>query len=351
MAELEGYVTGEATPRTVELVAGSETRLGKLLLELESLDIQIGAVEIKNGASDQRALVNADGSVSTDPTDRVGRLLGRTANYDVLVNGTLAAAEQTVEIAGEGLSTVGIGISGTWAGTIVVEGNVGDGVWATIPIIHSLTAAAAVATTGNGNWFIGSAGFLTVRVRMSAYTSGTATVYLEGSSAPAGVFLSRSIPTGGNLIGSVLLSEGTSTIGKLAANDGVDIGNVDVASVPAAMQGPGNPTVDSYHSIAINLAASTADQEIVSAPGANKQLWVYGIFMMADTAAGTVAIQDEDDAAYSGVMAVSDEGGWVLPLSGNFSMPWIKVATNKALEADTGACTIDGILCYAIVSV
>lgn len=137
----------------------------------------------------------------------------------------------------------------------------------------------------------------------------------------------------------------------LGANSGVDIGDVDVTSVPGALQGPGNPTVDSYTSAVIDLAASTADQEIIAAPGASKQIWVYGLFMMADTAAGTVTLQDEDDTALSGTMAVSDEGGWVLPMSGNFAMPWIKVATNKALEADTGACTVDGIITYAIVSV
>ncbi len=115
--------------------------------------------------------------------------------------------------------------------------------------------------------------------------------------------------------------------------------------------GPGSPTVDSYASAVVNLAASTANQELVATPGANKQIWVYGLFMMADTAAGTVTLQDEDDTALSGTMAVSDEGGWVLPPSGNFAMPWIKVATNKALEADTGACTVDGIITYAVVSV
>lgn len=111
------------------------------------------------------------------------------------------------------------------------------------------------------------------------------------------------------------------------------------------------PTVDSFASAVIDLAATTNNQVLVAAPGASKQIWVYGLFMMADTAAGTVTLQDEDDTALSGTMAVSDEGGWVLPMSGNFAMPWIKVATNKALEADTGACTVDGILTYAIVSV
>ena len=130
-----------------------------------------------------------------------------------------------------------------------------------------------------------------------------------------------------------------------------DTSGMHVSSVPAALQGPGNPVVDSYANAVVDLAASGANQSLVAAPGANKQIWVYGLFMMADTAAGTVTLQDEDDTALSGTMAVSDEGGWVLPMSGNFAMPWIKVATNKALEADTGAATIDGILTYAIVSV
>jgi len=150
---------------------------------------------------------------------------------------------------------------------------------------------------------------------------------------------------------TVELAASTAAIGKLAANTGVDIGDVDVTSLPGAIQGPGNPTVDSFSSAVVNLAASTDNQVLVAAPGADKQLWVYGLFMMADTAHGTVTLQDEDDTAYSGTMAVSDEGGWVLPMSGNFAMPWVKVATNKALEADVGACTVDGIICYAIVDV
>ena len=130
-----------------------------------------------------------------------------------------------------------------------------------------------------------------------------------------------------------------------------NIGDVDVLSIPSSLQGPGNPTVDSYSSVVVNLAASTPNQVLVAAPGADKQIWVYGLFVMADTDAGTVTLQDEDDVALSGTMAVSDEGGWVLPITGNFAMPWMKVPTNKALEADVGACTADGILCYGIISV
>ena len=125
---------------------------------------------------------------------------------------------------------------------------------------------------------------------------------------------------------------------------------VSLATLPTSIQGPGNPVVDSYGTAAINAAAA-ANQVLVAAPAAGKQIWVYGVFMMADTAAGTVTFQDEDDTALSGVMAVSDEGGWVLPMSGNFAMPWIKCTTAKALEIDCASSTIDGLITYAIVDV
>ena len=152
------------------------------------------------------------------------------------------------------------------------------------------------------------------------------------------------IPAGTNNIGDVDIASAI----PAGTNN---IGDVDVLTLPSSVQGPGNPTVDSVASAVVNLAASSADQSLVAAPGADKQIWVYGLFMMADTAAGTMTLQDEDDTALSGTMSVSDEGGWVLPMSGNFAMPWIKVATNKALEADCATSTIDGIICYAIVSV
>ena len=110
------------------------------------------------------------------------------------------------------------------------------------------------------------------------------------------------------------------------------------------------PGIDSYNTALINAAAA-ANQVLVAAPGASKQIWVYGLFMMADTGNGTVTLQDEDDVALSGTMAVNDAGGWVLPISGTFAMPWIKVTTAKALEADCATCTIDGLICYGIVSV
>ena len=111
--------------------------------------------------------------------------------------------------------------------------------------------------------------------------------------------------------------------------------------------------VDSLQSAVIDLADDTANQSIVAAPGADHQIWVYGIFMKADGTGNTVTLQDEDDTALSGSIVLGANDGFVVNPSGNFEMPWIKLASNKALEADvsdTGG-VIDGIITYAVVDV
>lgn len=149
------------------------------------------------------------------------------------------------------------------------------------------------------------------------------------------------------------LQAGTAGIGKLTANSGVDIGDVDVTSIvlPGELSGPLSPTIDSYVSASVSAAAATADQELVAIPGASKQIWVYGFVGTADTGDGSISLQDEDDVALSGVMPVVQNGGFAVTPSGNFAMPWLKVATNKALEIDTLTCGFKGVISYAIVSV
>ena len=147
------------------------------------------------------------------------------------------------------------------------------------------------------------------------------------------------------------LAAGTATIGKMGANSGVDIGDVDVTSIAnGSLNGPAAPTIDSYTNIAINLTTG-ADQSLVAAPGASKQIWVYGVGFSCDTAATTVSFQDEDDTAISGVMSFAQYGGLNSAPAGNFAMPMWKVATNKALEVDITTGDVDGWLAYGIVSV
>lgn len=146
------------------------------------------------------------------------------------------------------------------------------------------------------------------------------------------------------------LPAGTNAIGKLAANSGVDIGDVDVTSLPGSIQGPASPTIDSYSHVAINLTTG-ADQVLVSS-AANKQIWVYGYaFSCGDANGQSVSLQDQDDVAVTGIMEFAQYGGISVPPSGNFSMPLFKLGTDKDLEVDILGGDVDGWIAYAIVSV
>jgi len=118
--------------------------------------------------------------------------------------------------------------------------------------------------------------------------------------------------------------------------------------IDGAIVGPGEPTIDSYTHLAINLGVVT--DSVLVASAANKQIWVYGISFVCSVA-GTVSFQDEDNTAITGIMPFATNSGLSHPPSGNFAMPIWKLATNKDLEVDTVTCSIDGWLDYAIVSV
>lgn len=116
----------------------------------------------------------------------------------------------------------------------------------------------------------------------------------------------------------------------------------------AAISGPGNPVIDSYQQVAINLNAA-ADQVLVSS-AASKQIWVYAVAYTVSVA-GTVSFQDEDNVALTGIMDHAANSGLAMGPSGNFAMPIWKLGTDKDLECDVVTAAIDGFITYAIVSV
>jgi len=112
----------------------------------------------------------------------------------------------------------------------------------------------------------------------------------------------------------------------------------------------GHPSIGTYTSAVVNCAAG-ATTAVIAAPGAGKQIWIYGLKGAADTAAGIVTIEDSGGTDYSGAMAVSDEGH--IPahnLSGLWDMPHYKLATNKGLSITTVGCTLTGSVQYATVT-
>jgi len=142
------------------------------------------------------------------------------------------------------------------------------------------------------------------------------------------------------------LSDGHAVAATLGAETTKVIGTVNQSGAATS----GATAFDSYTQVAINLTTG-ADQSLVAAPGASKQIWVYGVAFTCSADATTVSFQDSADLPLSGVMSFGQYGGMAVSPCGNFEMPIWKLATNVALEVDIVTGDVDGFINYAIVSV
>jgi hypothetical protein len=96
----------------------------------------------------------------------------------------LASVNAEIIIPSDGSNTIALDVRGTYVGTMEVSGTVDGTNW--IPImIRGVNIASRLyvptITTVAGAWLGAIKGYKSVRVRMTAYTSGSATVYLAAS--------------------------------------------------------------------------------------------------------------------------------------------------------------------------
>ena len=308
----------------------------------------------------------ANGTVATTATAN-GLYLIPTAGLDQLRCRISTYATGTVTVVGKGIlaaagmSLADIDIQGSEAVTIVDGGDVAQGTTTGAAVITDAAGTIQQYLRGLVKLAVTAGSFL---VRATVASGGVASGAVASGAVASGAIVDGADVTQGTTTDAAVSTDTTGTISgklrgivKLLAEiitvkiDQTTPGTTNRVAMGDSLDGPGAPAIDSYANAVIDLAASTADQQIIATPGANKQIWVYGFALLCDTAAGTIVFQDEDNTALTGTMAFSDEGGISVSPSGNFAMPIWKLPTNKALEADTGACTVDGWINYAIVSV
>ena len=114
--------------------------------------------------------------------------------------GSITASSSNCSVAGSCVSVnksaddagSAIRLSGTFSATLEFEGRVGS-TWSSVTGVPLTAGAAATSPTATGGWLFSLPGVTGLRVRASAYTSGTVTVDIQ-SSARAPVLLTDTTP-------------------------------------------------------------------------------------------------------------------------------------------------------------
>ena len=146
--------------------------------------------------------------------DSSGNLKVKLPN-DTTATGTISGSGQSVTIATNGQTSVGIQVSGTFSGTILIKGSV-DGTSYTPTSAVALSNGAISSTitssyTGQAN----AGGLVSFQLTAITWASGSASVTLVASVANSTVMLDNPLPIGTNSIGNVGLNAGSNAIGSI----------------------------------------------------------------------------------------------------------------------------------------
>jgi hypothetical protein len=104
-----------------------------------------------------------------------------SASSDLIGSGTLGALNATVAINTQGRSNISITVTGTWVATLSFEATVDSTNWFSILGIELPAKTESSSITTNKNIIIPCGSFAQVRIKATAYTSGTATVTYDAS--------------------------------------------------------------------------------------------------------------------------------------------------------------------------
>ena len=185
-----------------------------------------------NGSTWDRARGDTANGVDVDVT----RIADQTGS------GSLTATSQSASIATlNGAGSTSVQITGTWVGTVQFEGTVDGSNWFGVNAVPIPSGAFAASATANGQWQIDTGGLSGVRVRCSAYTSGTIVVTIRASIGAALVGLDMPLPTGSNIIGALSANQSTNIaqMNGVAVTMGAGASGTGVQRVAIATDGQG----------------------------------------------------------------------------------------------------------------
>lgn len=178
------------------------------------------------------------------PNMNVNCLAGCASGTNTTATGAITSTQSVTVTPGAGQSTVGIQVTGTWTGTLFVEGSVDGTNYVQTTLIPILSGSVQTATiTANGIFQANVAGLASFRIRGSTVASGTATVTLISSGGAGTVMADNPFPVTGytgmtalNVIGNTAIGSATSDKPLMmgGSSTGASGGNAQVAKVSAS---------------------------------------------------------------------------------------------------------------------
>lgn len=259
-----------------------------------------------------------------------------TISPDTTSTGSIATVGNTVTLATNGQSSVGIQVTGSFTGTILIEGTTDGSTWSPTTAASLSNGTLQSTITGSFNGQSNVAGLSSLRLRATAFSAGTATVTLRGSSGVSTIMLDNPIPTGSNVIGAVTQS-GTWSV---TATQGTA---TNLKTQAEAYQG--GTAVSSSNPLQVTLANTGANSMAVKVDGTGGSFPISGtVTVQQATAAslnatvvgtGTFATQNTPVAPttiFDGKTTVTTAGTRVALASSQA----VQSVTIKALTTNTG---------------
>jgi hypothetical protein len=191
----------------------------KVALDLLTLQIQSSSIVTALGhidtSGDDCNIWFKDPLSGGDQITLDGLVAAHSGDYlnGITVTGSLAALNSTLLIVPSESGNIGVQITGTWVGTIVIEATINSSDWFVIDMLPFGDLAAIQSTATNGQWRVVSSGVTQVRAKMSAYTSGSAGVTLAATESPAIV---RSVGSSSSFISAYNSTSNTTRTSILA---------------------------------------------------------------------------------------------------------------------------------------
>ena len=244
--------------------------------EASAADIKTAVQVIDNFISGSRGLVTEDnsGSIKTAVEAINTKLVTGTVIGDVNLGATDNAVLDTIDTAIDAINT-----------KLVTGTDIGD------VTINNSTGAAAVNIQDGGNAITVDG---TVAVTGVATETTLGTVHGHVDSIDGKITACNT--------GAVVLTTGSAAIGKLAANSGIDIGDVDVTSLPALAAGTNAigkllpPDIDitahTNYARKYYTSAGAVTDGIVWSPAAGKRWHITSLYFQV-SADATVTFEDD----------------------------------------------------------